>query len=130
MKIRTRSGEVVGEVATNHGMNIYEACELAGVDTDDYAFDELVMDYDDEDAYKPAVIASIKLDDLEGRGSIFAELEDTDYYGETTQAYIVRVMLPDGSVVNPSLAPRRTMEEVNDAIEATWGSECDLQWGA
>jgi hypothetical protein len=53
MKIKTRDGETVGEVITNHSMDIYTACDFAGIDaghTDDYEYDidELVMDYDDD----------------------------------------------------------------------------------
>jgi hypothetical protein len=35
MKIIVKAtGEVIGEVITNHSMTIWEACELAGIDTD------------------------------------------------------------------------------------------------
>ena len=34
MKIRVKeTGEIIGEVITNHSMTIWEACELAGIDT-------------------------------------------------------------------------------------------------
>lgn len=37
MKIRVKeTGEVVGEVITNHSMDIYTACDLAGIDVEDY----------------------------------------------------------------------------------------------
>lgn len=51
MKIRVKeTGEVIGEVITNHSMTIYEACDFAGVDAghsedNDYNIDELEMDY-------------------------------------------------------------------------------------
>lgn len=56
MKIRVReTGEVIGEVITNHSMTIWEACDLAGIDTstdDDGNYNEydpeadLEMDYE------------------------------------------------------------------------------------
>jgi hypothetical protein len=50
MKLRVKeTGEVIGEVITNHNMTIYEACELAGIDTDEYDPEDLSMDYDDND---------------------------------------------------------------------------------
>ena len=128
MKIKTRFGEVVGQVLTSHTLNIYEACEQAGIDPDDYGFDELVMDYDDEDEYKPAVIASIQVEGQDFRGNIVAELDDTDYFGKTVQAYSIRIMLPDGVIEDSELPPQRTMDDVKEVIKSTWGQGFDLQW--
>jgi hypothetical protein len=61
MKIRVRNivdneetytGEVVGEVLTSSNMTIYQACDLAGVNTGhdddcDYDIDDLVMSYEE-----------------------------------------------------------------------------------
>lgn len=53
MKIKTRGGEVLGVVMTNHAMTIYEACELAGIDAghtedEEYDIDTLVMEYGED----------------------------------------------------------------------------------
>jgi hypothetical protein len=37
MKIIVKAtGEIIGRVETNHSMDIYTACEFAGIDIDDY----------------------------------------------------------------------------------------------
>lgn len=48
MKIRVKeTGEVIGEVITNQSLDIYTACDLAGIDTEDYDVEaELEMDYE------------------------------------------------------------------------------------
>ncbi len=73
-------------------------------------------------------IATIELDNEAGRGKIFAELENSDYYNDT-EAYIIRVELPDGEIEEPAIAPQRTMADVEASIEAAWGrGPWDLQW--
>ncbi len=52
MIIKTRDGEKLGRVITNHSMTIYEACELAGIDAghaeeNEYDIDDLEMDYNE-----------------------------------------------------------------------------------
>lgn len=45
MLIKTEEGEILGEVITNHSMDIYTACELCGIDTDEYDPETLKMEY-------------------------------------------------------------------------------------
>ena len=75
------------------------------------------------------IIATIELDGTEGRGKIFAELEDSDYYEDGGQAYIIRIELPDGEIEDPAIAPQKTMADVEEAIGLSWGrGPWDLQW--
>lgn len=78
---------------------------------------------------KKQILASIELDNEEGRGSIFAEREMID----GNQRYIIRVELPDGTIEEPAIAPQNGLKAVKEAIEASWGgsnSPWDLQWEA
>lgn len=48
MKIQVKeTGEVIGDVITNQSMDIWTACDLAGIDTEDYDVEaELEMVYE------------------------------------------------------------------------------------
>jgi hypothetical protein len=48
MKIRVKeTKEVIGEVITNQSLDIFQACELAGINIDDCDVEaELYMDYE------------------------------------------------------------------------------------
>lgn len=74
-------------------------------------------------------IATIDLDNEEGRGIVFTELGESDYYENTEQVYIIRVELPNGEIEEPAISPQRTMVDVEKAINASWGSwPWDLEW--
>ena len=58
MRIRIKAiGEAVGEVTTNRGMSLEDACYLAGVDAghgegNDFYLDDLEMDYTEDVRYQ------------------------------------------------------------------------------
>ena len=77
---------------------------------------------------KQDIIATIELDNGKGRGKIFAKLENNDYFQAGGQVYIISMEQPDGKKAKVTIAPQRTMADVENEIEAVWGHGWDLQW--
>ena len=74
------------------------------------------------------IIATIKLDDGEGRGNIFAKLGNNDFFQAGGQAFIIYLEHPDGKIEPAAVAPQRTKADVVNTIEACWGHGWDLHW--
>ena len=74
------------------------------------------------------IIATIELNNGKGRGNIFAQLENNDFFQAGGKVFIICVELPDGTVEKAEVAPQRTMAEVENTIETFWGHGWDLQW--
>lgn len=118
MKIRTKEDhQVVGEVVTNHSMDIYAACDLAGVDTEEHYPEGLYMDYGDKEQ-----IATIELDNDLGRGKVYAERDDEGLWK-------VLVELPSGEIEDPELPRREEIEMTWEDVGAAWGaSTWAIEW--
>ncbi len=76
-------------------------------------------------------IATIELDGSVGTGKIFAQYEESSYYesDDINKAWIIRVELPNGKLEDPAIAPQKTIDDVIEAIGASWGGAAwKLEW--
>ena len=70
-------------------------------------------------------LATIELDGIDGRGEIFACQEVID--GQSL--WVIKVRMPDGTIQDASIAPMESLDDVNQAIEDSWGGgPWDLQF--